>query len=66
MEIELNGEKQHFSGSLLTELLEKQALSSHRPFAVSINLKFIPKSRYSEIQLQEGDKIEIVQPVVGG
>ena len=36
------------------------------PFAVAVNLNFIPKSKYSEFNLQENDRIEIISPVTGG
>ena len=36
------------------------------PFAVAVNTVFVPKSRYAETVLQEGDAVEIVRPVVGG
>ena len=36
------------------------------PFAVAVNLAFIPQSSYATHQLQGGDKIEIIAPVTGG
>ena len=36
------------------------------PFAAAINLAFVPKTRYEQILLQEGDQIEIIAPITGG
>jgi sulfur carrier protein len=36
------------------------------PFAAAINLTFVPKTRYKETLLQEGDQIEIIAPITGG
>jgi sulfur carrier protein len=36
------------------------------PFAAAINLTFIPKTRYEQTLLQEGDQIEIIAPITGG
>ena len=47
-----------------------QALSSwdYQPgtFAVALNFKVVPQSRYQQTHLQAGDTIEIVQAAVGG
>lgn len=36
------------------------------PFAVAVNLHFVPSSRYAEQPLQDGDRMEIIAPVTGG
>ena len=36
------------------------------PFAVAINMQFVPNSRYAQTLLHDGDKIEIIRPVTGG
>jgi len=51
-------------GSRLADALA--ALQAKPPFAVAINLQFVPKSRYSETLLHEGDRIDLIAPVVGG
>lgn len=64
MNIQINGENRPFSGATLAEWLKDNPPQA--PFAVSVNTIFIPKARYAETVLNEGDKIEIVRPVVGG
>lgn len=36
------------------------------PFAVAINTEFVPKSRYADHLLAEGDRMEVIAPVTGG
>ncbi|MGE8398118.1 MAG: sulfur carrier protein ThiS [Comamonas sp.] len=36
------------------------------PFAVAINTEFVPKSRYGDHLLAEGDRMEVIAPVTGG
>ena len=36
------------------------------PFAAAVNLNFVPKSRYAEHALNEGDRIELIAPITGG
>lgn len=36
------------------------------PFAVAVNTHFVPKSRYAEHPLAEGDRVEVIAPVTGG
>ena len=35
-------------------------------YAVAINTTFIPRSRYAETLLKDGDKIDILSPLSGG
>jgi len=41
-------------------------LAVQPPFAVAVNLQFIPQSGYAEHLLQTGDSVEIIAPVTGG
>jgi sulfur carrier protein len=41
-------------------------LKAQPPFAVAINLEFIPKSNYGQCALAENDQIEVISPVTGG
>ena len=36
------------------------------PYAVAINYEFVPKSKYAEAILHEGDEVEVITPVTGG
>lgn len=51
-------------GSLLADAL--RTLQTTPPFAVAINLQFVPKTQYHQTQLHDGDRIDLIAPVVGG
>jgi sulfur carrier protein len=36
------------------------------PYAVAVNLQFVPKSKHDQYQLKEDDQVEIITPVTGG
>jgi thiamine biosynthesis protein ThiS len=66
MDITVNGEAKRMQSPLtVAELLAALALES-RKIAVERNLEIVPKSRYGETVLADGDRIEIVQFVGGG
>ncbi|WP_313074304.1 sulfur carrier protein ThiS [Melaminivora sp.] len=41
-------------------------LAPRPPFAVAVNMQFIPNTRYAEQSLADGDQVEIIAPVTGG
>lgn len=64
--ISLNNEpKQIESDILLNDALIQWGFGEIK-IAVAINGEFVPRSTYSERQLEAGDKIDIVKPVGGG
>lgn len=64
--ISLNNEpKQIESDTLLSNALVQWGFGEMK-IAVAINGEFVPRSTYSERQLQAGDQIDIVKPVGGG
>ncbi len=68
MKLLVNGkEVQAKEGISLLELL-KEINIEVRPvgLAVAVNEEVIPKSRYGEVFLKEGDRVEIVNIVGGG
>ena len=36
------------------------------PYAVAVNLNFVPKTKYAGFILNENDQIEVIAPVTGG
>ncbi len=63
--VTVNGEKVEAVGKNLAEYLEKNNFDIKK-IAVEINGDIVPKSKYSETLLQEGDKVEVVSFVGGG
>lgn len=52
------------ANSRLTDLLA--LLEAKPPYAIAVNLAFVPKARHAEYILQENDRVEIITPVTGG
>jgi sulfur carrier protein len=52
------------SNSRITDLLVM--IEAKPPYAVAVNLEFVPKTRHAEYILQENDQVEIIAPVTGG
>ncbi|CAM3673307.1 sulfur carrier protein ThiS [Polynucleobacter antarcticus] len=36
------------------------------PYAVAVNLQFVPKTMHAHHLLNEGDQLEVIAPVTGG
>ena len=41
-------------------------INAKPPYAVAVNLTFVPKTKHSEFLLNENDQVEIIAPVTGG
>jgi len=66
MNLHLNGEVQHLPASCtLAQLIERLQLGGKR-LAVERNGDIVPRSRYDQTWLAEGDRLEIVQAIGGG
>lgn len=64
--IVLNGATREFSAPLtFAQLLEALALAGGR-LAVERNGEIVPRSRFGEARLADGDRIEVVVAVGGG
>lgn len=42
------------------------AIAARPPFAAAVNTEFVPRTRYAQHPLKEGDRVEIISPVTGG
>jgi sulfur carrier protein len=69
MKLHINGEDRDFSASptpfTLAALVEALGMKSDR-VAVELNRDIVPRDRWMETQLHEGDQLEIVHFVGGG
>lgn len=66
IEVTINGEKQGFEGPLtVAELLVELGLTEGK-IAVERNLEIVPRSLYSETEVADGDRLEIVHFIGGG
>ena len=69
MRLHINGEEREFTDSpayfTLTTLVETLGMKADR-VAVELNRDIVPRDRWTETQLHEGDQLEIVHFVGGG
>ena len=63
--VKINGELLDKDGKTVTEMLADMDISGQR-VAVELNEEIVPKSKYGETVLKDGDKIEVVRFVGGG
>ena len=64
--LRVNGEAHELAaGASLAELIEEIGLRGRR-LAVAVNRDVVPRSRYAERKLAEGDRVEILEAVGGG
>jgi sulfur carrier protein len=65
MRVTVNGEQREIlSASVETLLSELEYEGTH--FAIAVNYDVLPKSKWAETPLRNGDEIEIITPRQGG
>jgi sulfur carrier protein len=66
MFIQLNGCQMTLASALtLTQLLHKRSIDA-RGIAIAVNERLVPRTRWSSVIIQKGDRIEIIHAVEGG
>jgi sulfur carrier protein len=67
IEIKVNGEAAALTAATLAELVASRSLPAKgRGIAVALNEAVVPRARWPETELEPGDRVEIVRPIVGG
>jgi sulfur carrier protein len=65
MRVTVNGEQREIASSHVDALLaELEYEGTH--FAIALNYDVLPKSRWAETPIRNGDEIEIITPRQGG
>jgi sulfur carrier protein len=65
MRVTVNGEQREIAARSIDALLgELEYQGTH--FAIALNFDVLPKSRWAETPLNNGDEIEIITPRQGG
>jgi sulfur carrier protein len=65
MRVTVNGEAREINASRIDALLsELEYEGTH--FAIALNFDVLPKSRWAETPINNGDEIEIITPRQGG
>ncbi len=66
MDLTINGEEKSFANSLsLAQLVEQLGMKEDR-VAVELNREIVPRDRWADTSLKDGDRLEIVHFVGGG
>jgi thiamine biosynthesis protein ThiS len=66
MQLQINGEPRTIDGvTTLAALIELLGMKADR-VAVELNLSIVPRTKWTETPLNDGDKLEIVHFVGGG
>ena len=65
MKIVLNGQEQTSDPITLAQLIEQLGMKQDR-VAVELNRNIVPRAKWAETNLAEGDRLEIVHFVGGG
>ena len=63
--VKINGEKLNIAGETVAFYLASEGYDEKR-VAVEVNGNIVPKKKYNETVIQDGDNIEIVSFVGGG
>ncbi|MBO7472584.1 MAG: sulfur carrier protein ThiS [Ruminococcus sp.] len=63
--VKINGESLEKDGKSVTEVLADMGINVQH-VAVELNEEIVPKARYGETILKDGDHVEIVRFVGGG
>jgi thiamine biosynthesis protein ThiS len=66
MRVTLNGEAKSLAEGLSLDQLVRELSLEKQPIAVELNRNVVPRDRYGDIRLTEGDRLEIVTFVGGG
>ncbi len=66
MIITLNGEQRELSSAVSVAVLLVELDMEGRRLAIEINGEIVPRSRYSEHLLKDGNIVEIVRAIGGG
>lgn len=52
------------AGATVAEAIMR--LQARPPFAVAVNLQFVPNTQYTQHLLQANDRVDLIAPVTGG
>lgn len=66
IEINLNGETRHVPSELTAQGLVDMLNLQGRRLAMEVNQEIVPRSRFSDYRLRQGDTVELVFAIGGG
>ncbi|HLH06348.1 MAG TPA: sulfur carrier protein ThiS [Terriglobales bacterium] len=65
MKVQINGQEKEITSSTIAELVEQLGLKGDR-VAIELNRDIVPRAKWAQTQLHEGDRMEMVHFVGGG
>ncbi len=66
MKLTVNGEPREIDGQTIPDLLVSLDIHETRGVALAVNGAVVPKSKWDEAELAEGDEVEIIRATQGG
>jgi sulfur carrier protein len=66
MKLTINGQAQSRSGTCSVATLVAELIAAQRGVAVAVNGTVVPRSTWSEVDLVDGDRIEVLTAAQGG
>ncbi|MGM0557569.1 MAG: sulfur carrier protein ThiS [Myxococcota bacterium] len=68
MELSINGEQKRFDEDEFSveALLEALDIEQRRGVAIAVNDGVVPRSKWSDYDLEDGDRLEIIKATQGG
>lgn len=66
LSVTINGEERRLQAPLSVRALLADLGLEPAKIAVERNLEIVPRSRYAEVEIADGDRLEIVQFIGGG
>ena len=65
--LSVNGRVVHSSAPTLADLLRAEGHDlAAAAIACAVNATFVPRSRWAECVLSDGDQVDVISPVTGG
>ena len=64
--IKVNGREREWEKDLTVELLLEKYKYTFPLILVKVNSEFIPKEKYKDVQIMNGDDIQVIHSIAGG
>ena len=67
LEVSVNGERTSLKQVLVLEqAMQEWGFDPTDMLVIAVNQTFVPRDRWMDTEVQDADKIDILQPIVGG
>ena len=67
LEVSVNGERATIaSAQVLEQAMQEWGFDPNDMLVIAVNQTFVPRDRWADTEVKAADKIDILQPIVGG